>query len=154
MGAQITFDPAAWKARYPEFTAVSDAQAQRYFDEATLYCRNDGGGPVPNAATLTTLLNMLTAHIAAIYSLPSGGPKPANAPPGQVINASEGSVSVQFQNNYAPGTAQWYQQTKYGSSYWAATSIYRRFRYIPPGGCAAGMAGLYSPGWNYPQLNQ
>ena len=133
MGATVVFNATAWKARYPEFTALDGAIAQGYFDEATIYCRNDGCGPVPTASMLQTLLWMLTAHIAAIYSIPDGSPSPANKPAGSVINATEGSVSVGFQNNYAAGTAQWYQSTKYGSSYWAATSVFRRFNYVPPG---------------------
>ena len=149
MGARVTFNYQAWVARYPEFTSVTEPVAQGYFDEATLYCRNDGAGPVPTAAMLSTLLNMLTAHIAAIYSDDAGAPRPANQPPGAVSNATEGSVNVTFKNEYGAGTVQWYQQTKYGSSYWAATKVFRRMKYV-----GAPCGTLQLPGWNYPELGQ
>lgn len=135
MGAVVVFNYSGWIARYPEFSAVSPAAAQQYFNEATLYCRNDGGGPVSNATIQATLLNMLTAHIAALYSQSQGDPNPgtakdANTPVGRISDAAEGSVHVSLQNDMPPGTAQWYNSTKYGASYWAATAVYRGFRYV------------------------
>jgi hypothetical protein len=51
---------------------------------------------------------------------------------GRIDNASEGSVAVATQNDYPPGTPQWFQQTKYGSDYWAASAPFRTMRYRPP----------------------
>lgn len=154
MGVIVTFNYAAWVARYPEFAAVSQDTATLYFGEASIYHANDGGGPVADPNVQSALLNMVTAHIAARYSQAQGSPVPgqpqdANTPVGRIASASEGSVSAQFENLYPPGSAQWWQQTKYGSDYWNATKPYRTMRYrASPGrqfytGIYAGRSG----GW-------
>jgi len=136
MGVIVNFDYTTWVTRYPEFASPGGAQpvaeslAQQYFNEATIYQANNGAGPVSNATTQLTLLNMLTAHIAALNAASAGG-VPASPIVGRVNTASEGSVSVGAENNYPPGTVQWYQQTKYGSAWWAATAQYRTMRYRP-----------------------
>lgn len=130
MGVVVQFDPAKFKARYPEFASLSDDTLTGYFGEASIYHCNDGTGPVCDPNVQLTLLNMMTAHIAARYAIING--KAASPIVGRISNASEGSVSVGTQNDYPPGTAQWYQQTKYGSDYWIATSPYRRFLYRAP----------------------
>jgi hypothetical protein len=68
MSAIVQFNYARWIARYPEFSQVQQPTAQEYFGEATLYLRNDGTGPVRDAETQLRLLNMLTAHIAALIA--------------------------------------------------------------------------------------
>ena len=125
--AAVIFNPANFKARYPEFTAVSDDSLTMCFDEATLYLSNSDNSPVQNIARRTTLLNMLTAHVAFLSGKLSadGMPKPV----GRVSNASEGSVSAGFE--YAtPGTQAWFVQTQYGASFWQATVNLRSMRYI------------------------
>lgn len=138
MGASVTFDYQVWIHRYPEFKSVAECDAQGYFDEATLYHRNDGGGPVADAGQQRVLLNMLTAHIAKLYAT-VGGVAPSGLV-GRITDASEGSVSAavdKFAN--MPNSAQWYIQTPYGFAYWQATRQYRTahyrpgIRYIPPG---------------------
>lgn len=134
MGAVATFVYANWIASYPEFSAVSEPQAAAFFSEATLYLRNDGTSPVCDTGNQTTLLYMITAHIAAQRVQSAGSPNPgapqdANTPVGRITSASEGSVSVSTENSYPPGSAQWYQTTKYGSAYWQATNAFRRMRY-------------------------
>lgn len=130
MGVAVAFNYAAWVLRYPEFSNVSEGQATGYFNEATVYHRNDGGGPVNNATVQLTLLNMLTAHIAARYAASSDG-QPASPLVGRISNATEGSVSVQTQMDYPPGTPQWFVATKYGADYWTASAPYRTMRYSP-----------------------
>ena len=129
MGAVVTFDYDAWIARYPEFTAVTEPVAQGYFDEATLYQKNDGTGPICLASVQLMTLNMLTAHIATLYGATNPAP---NSPVGRISNASEGSVSAGFEY-HPPGTASeaWANQTKYGASWWAATMSYRLTTYVP-----------------------
>jgi hypothetical protein len=58
----VVFDPAAFKARYPEFAAVADPTLAACFDEAGLYLSNTDNSPVQNLTRRATLLNMLTAH--------------------------------------------------------------------------------------------
>lgn len=130
MGAIVTsFDYATWIARYPEFSEVAEATAELYWAEAQMYHDNTGSGPVPTVAQQTILLNMVTAHIAARYATPAGGAQASNTPVGRIASATEGSVSVSLQNDYPPGSAQWFQQTKYGADYWSATRQYRTARY-------------------------
>lgn len=131
----VTFNYAGFIARYPEFAGLSTDQADAYFGEAGLYCTNETTNPAFPAGILPTLLNMLTAHIAWLNAprdangLPASSGAPASPIVGRISSASEGSVSVQTESQYPPGTAQWYQQTKYGAAYWAATAPYRTMRY-------------------------
>lgn len=130
----VVFDYNAWVSRYPEFANVTSDQAQGYFDEAALYCDNSVTNPA--LSILPTLLNMLTAHIAWLYAPRDASGNPSSTGTanqnvvGRVASAAEGSVSVMLQNDYEPGTPQWFQQTRYGASYWAATASYRTAQYI------------------------
>ncbi len=125
----VTFNYVAWQQRYPELAPyVSSSLAQLYFNEAQLYCDNTTQSPVQDVPTLTMLLNMVTAHIAALNA-PLGAPSSPLV--GRITNATEGSVTVATQNDYPPGSAQWFQQTKYGAAFWAATVQYRSMRYVP-----------------------
>lgn len=130
MGAIATFSYQAWKARYPEFGTVSQDLADAYFAEATLYLRNDGTGPVQDAGQQLVLLNMLVAHIASISALNDDGTA-ANSLVGPITGASEGSVSVSTALQLEPGSAAWFQTSKYGYQFWAATAAYRSMRYVP-----------------------
>ena len=65
----VVFDPAAFKARYPEFAAVAAPTLAACFDEAGLYLSNTDNSPVQNLTRRATLLNMLTAHVAYIGGL-------------------------------------------------------------------------------------
>lgn len=144
-----------WIARYPEFAEVEQATYDLYFAEAGLFCRNDGSGPVTTAAAQSVLMQMLTAHIAALYSQSQGDPDPgsakdANTPVGRISDATQGSVSVRTDwpsSADASAMEKWLSQTKYGAEYWAATLVFRQMRYRPgcfyalPGGIGRGFAG-------------
>lgn len=125
----VTFDPVAFKARYPEFAAVADPALQACFDEAGMYLSNSDK-PVANEARRLVLFNMLTAHIAYIGGLLSADGMPR--PVGRVSQASEGSVSAAFEGvPPTPGSGAWFQQSQYGAAFWQATSSLRGMRYIP-----------------------
>jgi hypothetical protein len=136
MGVSVTFDPAAWRAQFPEFAAVLDAAANGYFTMATVLCRNDGTGPASTEDIQTQLLLTLTAHIAWLFSprtngLPdSNGAEPAPALVGRISSATEGSVTVSTDAMPANPNAAWYQQTRYGFMYWQMTAPYRTMRYL------------------------
>lgn len=125
----VSFDPAAFKLRYPEFATLSDDLLGAYFAEATLFLNNTAASAVDNLIIRGLLLNMMTAHIAAL----NGGVNGQAASPlvGRVNSATEGSVSVSTDMGPVFNSQAWYMQTKYGAEFWAATSIYRRFRYVP-----------------------
>lgn len=123
----VVFDPVAFKARYPEFAAVSNATLGARFTEAGLYLSNANNSPVQNITRRAILLNMLTAHVAYIGGLLSADGMPR--PVGRLSQAGEGSVSAAFEN-LTPGSAAWFQQSQYGAAFWQATTSLRGFRYI------------------------
>lgn len=124
--AVVVFDPAAFKLAYPQFAAVSDAALTNYFNLATLYLSNDDCSVVQDIPKRTTLLWLLTAHIAFL----SGALNPAGTPGlvGRVSSATEGSVSVSVDFPSNPNGA-WFQQSSWGAMYWQAVLPYRSFRY-------------------------
>lgn len=126
----MQFDYAGWFARYPELSgSVSQALAQLYFNEATLYLDNTVTSIVRDTGQRSAILNMLTAHIAALNAALNGQ---ASSPlVGRINSASEGSVSVQVAMDAAPGTAAWFNQTKYGAAAWQAMGPFRTMHYRP-----------------------
>lgn len=126
--AIVAFDLASFRARYPEFSSVPDPLMSAYFAEATIYLNNTDSSPVTNLPVRSLLLNMLTAHVAALNS----GIDNTQASPlvGRISQATEGSVSVSAEMGPPSGTSAWFMQTKYGASFWQASLPYRSFRYI------------------------
>ena len=126
-GVSISFNYPNWIALFPNFRHITPAQAQGYFNLATQFCRNDGVGPVEDVGTQTNLLNLLTAHITQIFA-----PHPIDGQPsnivGRITNASEGSVSVATEMPMT-NTSAWFNQTIYGTAYWAMILPYRTMRY-------------------------
>ena len=130
MNGVVVFVYADWAARYPELAVwVGAPAAQMYFNEATLYLDNTATSLVADVTQRTMLLYMLTSHIAQINAAQGG--QAASPLVGRITDATEGSVTVRAEMKYPEGSAQWYQQTKYGSAYWAATTQYRTMRYLP-----------------------
>lgn len=125
----VTFDYGTWILRYSELQSVPIGLAQLYFNEAGLYCDNTSASLVVDENVRSMLLGMLVAHIAKLNA-PIDGKKSEHIV-GRLNGATEGSVTVGIENSYPPGSAQWYQQTKYGAAYWEATAQYRTFRYQP-----------------------
>jgi hypothetical protein len=130
--AIVAFDYSLWSARYPELAAsVQPATAAAYWAEAGLYCDNTACSVITDDSAggqRAMLLGMVTAHIAAINAPLNG--QPASTLVGRISNATEGSVTVATQNDYPAGTVQWWQQTKYGAAFWAATPQFRTARYV------------------------
>nr|WP_321986147.1 DUF4054 domain-containing protein [uncultured Lichenicoccus sp.] len=127
----VTFDPDAFLLRYPELALPGvENNLQLFFNEACIYCDNTSAGPFASQpTTLTLLLNMLTAHIAAL-TVPIDDPDMARIV-GRLASGGEGSVN--FATDYAtPGSAAWFTQTRYGAAYWQATAVARLgARYYP-----------------------
>ena len=134
MGVVVQFDYDLWITQYPEFTPYVPAHlAQTYFTVATTLHRNDGGGPVNNTTDQSNFLNMVVAHIAALFGPQPPSGQPASPLVGRINSASEGSVSVQTDwpsANMSSSQAFWVQ-SKYGALYWFATAPFRTFRYLP-----------------------
>jgi hypothetical protein len=132
--AAIVFNYSTWALRFPALAAnVPPALAQMYFNEACQYCDNSATSIVTDdniGGQRSIYLNLITAHIATLNSGTLA--QPANGMVGRINSATEGTVTVQLQNDYAPGTQQWWQQTQPGSSYWAMSNQYRTALYIAP----------------------
>lgn len=125
----VTWDFSWFSARYPDLAAAAGpANAQFYFDAAQMFLDNTPMSVVKDVATRQRLLGLLTAHVAALFSPVDG--QPSGSLVGRITNASEGSVSVAADLPSNPNSG-WYEQTKYGALYWAATALYRRMRYYP-----------------------
>jgi hypothetical protein len=134
----VQFDYARWSLRYPQFaptgaTPVSEALAQEYFYDATMYLDNSCNSPVCDASIggeRERLLYLMTAHLALI----NGAGSPAGAPtPGRVNNKSVGPVSVGYGGlDGLPANAAWFAQTGPGLAFWQATAQYRTFQYRVP----------------------
>jgi hypothetical protein len=89
------------------------------------------------------LLNLLTAHICQLRQPLNG--QPSSPLVGRISEATEGSVTVKAEMIAAPGSAQWYNQTKYGAQYWQMTLPFRSARYY------AGPRRVFTPvGMYYP----
>lgn len=133
MGVVVAFDYASWAARYPTLaTTVDEALATQFWVEASIFQRNDGGGPVCSAALQSALLNMLTAHIAILNGAGSPGGVPSGLV-GRVANATQGSVSVGTSYiNPTTDLQAWASQTGPGAEWYAATSQFRTFQYRAP----------------------
>ncbi|HEX2753728.1 MAG TPA: DUF4054 domain-containing protein [Alphaproteobacteria bacterium] len=129
MGVQITFDYASWVLIYPQFASLDQTQViNGALPIAELYCRNDGLGPVSTAATQTTLLGLMVAHICQLMYGVIG--KAPSGLVGRISDATEGSVSVSADFPTTPNNA-WFMQTPFGAAYWQATAAYRTMRYVP-----------------------
>ncbi len=127
----VIFDYAGWLAQYPEFAYVTPPQATGYFNQATLLVDNTLSSPVQDPTQLATLLNMATAHIAALFAPSSSAPGPHGIV-GRISNASEGSLSVQVAyTEPKTDTQAYWNQTPYGAQYWVATLQYRTGTYLP-----------------------
>lgn len=126
----VTFDYAVWSARYPELVpSTPPATAQLYFQEATLYLANTEASPVQDLARRALLLNMLTAHIAALNGALGG--QASSGLVGRITSATQGSVSVTVDGLGGGANAAWFQQTRYGAAYWQLTGNLRTARYVP-----------------------
>ncbi len=120
--AIVSFDLAAFRARYPEFAASADALVQACWSEGTIYLDNTDASVVTDVVRRAMFLNMLAAHILKLA---------ASTLVGRISQATEGSVTVSAEMGPASGTSAWYMQTQYGASYWQATAPYRTFQYAP-----------------------
>lgn len=127
--AVVVFDLAGFRVRYPEFASLSDALLNAYFLEATLYLDNTDGSIVSDITIRSPLLNMITAHVAALNGGVNG--QAATDLVGRISSASEGSVSVSAEMGPPSGSSAWFMQTRYGSAFWQASSAYRTFQYFP-----------------------
>lgn len=141
----VVFVPADFKTAFPSFVAVADASLAMAFDFATLQLNNGCGSRVCDAVLRQKLLNLLTAHIAAMVFGENGNPAPGIV--GRIDKATEGSVSVSAAMDTSGVYGKdYYAQTQWGIMYWMSTARYRTMLYIPAPVVCADLAGM-GPGW-------
>lgn len=136
----VVFDPTVFKVAFPSFATVADASLSFAFDLATLQLNNSCGSRVCDATLREKLLNLLTAHIAALAYGENGNP-PAGIV-GAITKAQEGSVSVGTDVGTIVYGQAYYLQTQWGFMYWQATARFRTMVYIPAPPVCADFGGL------------
>ena len=108
----VTFDVTEFRGIFPQFSEISDAQLNYFFDTATILVDNSDRSKIPfNPPTVTirkTILYALVCHFCTL-SLRGGGVV------GTLSNAGEGSVSTGFTVPQTPN-AEWYTQTQCGAT--------------------------------------
>lgn len=107
--AVITFDPAAFRAMFPQFsdpTAFPDAKLQAHFDAATGYVSADTYGDM-KPTSRAYALDLMTAHLLTLGVMAAQGTQP-----GVTIMSRVGDVQVQLQP--PPVKSEW--------SYWLNTT--------------------------------
>lgn len=120
--AIVVFDVTQFRELYPQFSTISDAQLENFFDIAglTITGGNTESSPIPyNPPTEVEreiLLYMLVCHLATLAQRPNGLV-------GIMTNATEGTVNATFA---APqiNNAQWFLQTPCGYAYWQIVQKY------------------------------
>ena len=125
-GQIIIFDKEEFLAAYPEqsFLTMTDAQLNNYFELATGILSPIVGKVVCCEQKLKNMLYLLTAHVAFLFSRGAGVT-------GTLSNATEGTVTAGFAQIPQSLNAAWFNQTQYGSLFWAMAKPYMLGRYIP-----------------------
>lgn len=128
--AAVELDYAAWILQFPAFNTLTEPVVQGYWDIASEMVGNTPCCGLMPVSKRATLLNLLTAHIAQLFSGANGqGP---SGMVGRISSATQGSVSVTAAaiGGTSP-TAEWYNQTPYGALAWVLLGPYRSARYVP-----------------------
>ena len=117
MGVQVTFDPAAWSAAYPQFSNISSATLTGVIlPLAEVYCRNDGGGPICDTNMQTQALWLMVAHCAQL--LFGSTTQPVSPVVGRISAGAEGSVNFTADWPEAKSISDaWLSQTQYGAAF-------------------------------------
>ncbi|AMM14239.1 hypothetical protein AX768_09170 [Burkholderia sp. PAMC 28687] len=126
----VVFDPAAFIALYPAFTAVPTGTLGMYFTMAESFLDNTPCSIVQDLDKRTTLLYLITAHIAFLFGRAGSGDGSSAAIVGQMTSAGEGSVSIGFAASASRSAAFW-MQSMYGAMYWQMILPFRSFHYFP-----------------------
>jgi len=112
------FELAAFRTMFPLLDSVADEQLAAYWQMATETMTPEDG-VLLHGASLQLALNLLTAHLAWLFTktLPGGTV-------GIVNSASEGSVSVGMAiPPFKSGWQYWLSQTPYGQQLWALLMV-------------------------------
>ena len=128
--AIVVLDIDKFRAMFPEFSNVPDAQLPFLFDQATDYLNNSECSLVEDAIKRERLLYLLMAHLAYVRYGDNKG-NGGSGLVGRLSSASEGSVSVSSEAGQVEFRYMWYTQSQYGMDFWQATKVYRMANYYP-----------------------
>ncbi len=144
----VTWDPAPFRALYPQFAAVGDPVLAALFAQATIYLDNTECSIVRDCGVRAALFNMLVAHLVQLGGYANSGDQPVGPTGvvGRISSATEGSVTVSAEWPGADAASAWYLQTAYGANYWQATAVFRTMHYRP-GPPAVPARGYDTIGW-------
>ena len=123
----FVFDPALFKAVYPQFANVDNALLNYFFEKAESTLLDNSETACVPLKERKILFYLLVAHMAELQKRIDEG---NSSLVGRVSSASEGSVSIGTDYNIGGNSAQWYNQTPYGAEYWALTVRYRSSLYV------------------------
>ncbi|WHB31199.1 virion structural protein [Xanthomonas phage NEB7] len=152
--AVVVFDPAAFKAAFPEFATVPDARLNILFLSATGVIDNTDASVIADVARRSAILSLVVAHLLAQFGttvVGTGGANPSGVV-GRLSSATEGSVSSSFEFNIpASAGAAWWNQTQYGAMAWMLLAPFRSFRYVAIGHSGEGYAHAFADRRLYPE---
>ena len=120
----MTFDVEKFRAVYPQFVSLSDAQLEFMWENALIISGVEGDTRVPEGQK-ENLLFMLVCHLATLATRGTAG---------AMISAKQGEVQVTYASVPSRSDdADWFNLTPCGSAYWQAIKRYR-------------LGGLWFPG--------
>ena len=112
----MTFDVEKFRAVYPQFAEVPDAQLEFMWENALIISGIEGDTRVPEGQK-ENLLFMLVCHLATLATRGTAG---------AMTSAKQGEVQVTYASvTYNGGDADWFNLTPCGSAYWQILKKYR-----------------------------
>lgn len=120
----MTFDVEKFRAVYPQFASLSDAQLEFMWENALIISGIEEDARIPEDQK-ENLLFMLVCHLATLATRGTAG---------AMTSAKQGEVQVTYASLPARSDdADWFNLTPCGSAYWQAIKRYR-------------LGGLWFPG--------
>ena len=139
---------------FNEFSPLTAAQGQGYFNNATLICANSCSNPIYGDGNLAALLYWLTSHFAWLncpkdaIGNPAATGAIASQLVGRISDANEGSVSVSTEwRGDTSDIEAFLAQSRYGITYWSMTAQYRTSRYLARPTIVVNGWGFGNRGW-------
>lgn len=126
MAQVVEFDVTEFRAIYPVFSSITDAQLQYFFTKATMRINNTVNACVPYDQR-KIYLYLLVAHMAELQNGINAG---NGNMVGNVSGATQGSTSVSIAVPPTNSGNFWYMQTPYGAEFWDLTKKYRSALYV------------------------
>lgn len=124
----FVFDPAEFRALYPNFDSYTDEQLEWFFEMVENDILDNTESACIPLKTRRKLFFLLVAHMAELQNRINDG---NTGLVGRISSATEGSVSISSDYLSSPtALAQWLNQTSYGAMYYAMTAKYRTILWV------------------------